>query len=274
MALHDEIGYWSEMKLGIVSKYVDAYSQILAKQSNLHPVYVDAFAGSGHHVSRASGELVDGSPIRALLAKAPFEEYFFIDIDPEKAQHLRDTLGQNATVSVLEGDCNEILVNDVFPKVQWQDYKRALCFLDPYGLHLKWNVLHIAGSMKSVEIFLNFSIMDANMNALRRHPDATTPSQAARMTSFWGDDSWKAAAYCPRDWLFEDEDEKNPNEAIVRGLRTRLQESAGFEFVPEPIPMRNSIGAVVYYLFFAGHNRTGARIATDIFKSYRNRGRH
>ena len=42
--------------------------------------------------------------------------------------------------------------------------------------------------------------------------------------------------------------------------------------VPEPIPMRNKTGAVVYYLFFASPNKTGAKIVKDIFNTYRNRG--
>jgi hypothetical protein len=36
--------------------------------------------------------------------------------------------------------------------------------------------------------------------------------------------------------------------------------------------MRNTRGAVVYYLFFASSNKTGERIVRDIFSKYRNRG--
>jgi hypothetical protein len=36
--------------------------------------------------------------------------------------------------------------------------------------------------------------------------------------------------------------------------------------------MRNTRGAVVYYLFFASPNRTGAKIVSDIFNTYRDRG--
>ena len=35
--------------------------------------------------------------------------------------------------------------------------------------------------------------------------------------------------------------------------------------------MRNTQGAVVYYLFFASQNLTGNKIAEHIFKKYRNR---
>ena len=55
-------------------------------------------------------------------------------------------------------------------------------------------------------------------------------------------------------------------------FRERLQKAAGFKFVPQPMPMRNSRGAVVYYLLFASPNETGARIVNDIFNKYRSRG--
>jgi hypothetical protein len=45
-------------------------------------------------------------------------------------------------------------------------------------------------------------IMDANMNALKRNPDAVAPEQAQRMTAFWGDDSWRQAAYRTEQGLF------------------------------------------------------------------------
>lgn len=44
------------------------------------------------------------------------------------------------------------------------------------------------------------------------------------------------------------------------------------DFVPTPMPMRNSRGAIVYYLFFASPNKTGGKIIADIFKKYKNRG--
>jgi hypothetical protein len=55
------------------------------------------------------------------------------------------------------------------------------------------------------------------------------------------------------------------NQMIAEAYRKRLKEVAGFKYVPEPIPMRNSKNAVVYYLFFASPNETGAKIVGEIF---------
>jgi hypothetical protein len=38
--------------------------------------------------------------------------------------------------------------------------------------------------------------------------------------------------------------------------------------------MRNSLGATIYYLFFASHNQTGSKIAESVFKKYRNYAAH
>jgi three-Cys-motif partner protein len=66
-----------------------------------------------------------------------------------------------------------------------------------------------------------------------------------------------------------DLEEKASNDEIAEAYRKRLVDVAGFEFVPQPIPMRNSIGKTIYYLFFASPKEAGAKIARHIFKKYR-----
>ena len=61
---------------------------------------------------------------------------------------------------------------------------------------------------------------------------------------------------------------------IGREPSKRLKDVAGFKYVPKPLPMRNSIGAIIYYLFFASPNKTGSRIVEHIFGRYRQRGMH
>jgi len=47
---------------------------------------------------------------------------------------------------------------------------------------------------------------------------------------------------------------------------------AGFAHVSQPLPMRNSKGAIVYYLFFASQQQVADNIIKDIFDKYRSRG--
>jgi three-Cys-motif partner protein len=269
----DEIGYWSEVKLDIVKEYAAAYSRILAAQTSptLYHIYVDAFAGAGLHISKSTGDFIPGSPLNALLIKPPFKEYHLIDLDRKKVDLLRQIASPYPNVTVHKGDCNDLLLTEVFPRAKFSDYRRALCLIDPYGLHLNWDVMLSAGQMKSIEIFLNFPIMDMNMNVLKKDPGKVDPQQASRMTAFWGDQSWRQVAYSTTENLFGIEEKAN-NEAVAEAFRQRLKKVAGFDYVPEPIPMRNNKGATVYYLFFASQKPVAADIVRAIFNKYRNKG--
>ncbi len=269
----DEIGYWSEIKLDILREYAAAYSTILAAQRSpsFYHVYIDAFAGAGLHISRSSQELVPGSPLNALAVSPPFREYHFIEIDPARASGLRELVGNRRDVQVHEGDCNQILLSAVFPNVDYRQYRRGLCILDPYGLHLNWEVIQTAGQMKSLDLFLNFPVADMNRNVLWREPGLADPAQIERMNAFWGDESWRNIAYSTNKNLFGFP-EKEPNEIVADAFRKRLEDVAGFKRVPDPLPMRNSRGAIVYYLFFASQQDVAEHIVLDIFKKYRDRG--
>ena len=63
-----------------------------------------------------------------------------------------------------------ILLAQVFPKIRYTDYRRALCVLDPYRLQLKWEVLQAAAKEKTIEVFLNFPIMDMNKMYSAKEP--------------------------------------------------------------------------------------------------------
>lgn len=268
----DVVGYWTEIKLQILQEYAYAYAQILQNQPHIkHVAYIDGFAGAGEHISKQSGKIIAGSPARVLAIHPRFTSYHFVEMDAARAKRL-EIMGEDQDVTVYQGDCNEVLLRDVFPKCRYEDYRRALCLLDPYGLNPNWEVVETAGKMRSIEIFLNFMIMDANMNVLKKNPDAVAPDQALRMTKFWGDDSWRSFAYRTDQGLFGPMEEKESgNDAIISTYRKRLKDVAKFKYVPEPIPMRNTQGAVVYYLFFASQNPTGNKIADHIFNKYRNR---
>jgi len=222
----------------------------------------------GAHVSRTTGQVIEGSPAVALRVEPPFSHYHFIDLDGKRAEELRRLAGDRKDVTIYKGDCNSVLLEEVFPQCRYTDFRRALCLLDPYDLNPRWEVVATAGRMRSVEILLTFMIMDANMNVLRRNPDRVQPEQVERMNAFWGDDSWRQAAYRTQPGLFGDIEEKRENQAVAAAYRRRLTEVAGFQYVPEPLPMQNSKGATVYYLYFASNNPKGAKIADHVFTKW------
>jgi three-Cys-motif partner protein len=270
----DQIGYWSEVKLEIIKEYAAAYSRILSahKDPSLYHIYIDAFAGAGIHISKDSGKIVKGSPLNALSVQPPFREYHFIDLDGGKVAFLKDTVGDRPEVQFYEGDCNVELLERVYPKTKYSDYRRALCLLDPYGLHLKWPVIETAARMKSVEIFLNFPVADMNRNVFWRNPEGVDEADLKRMNEFWGDESWRTVAYRKIDTLFGPADMKEHVTEVAKAFEHRLHEVAKFAYVADPIPMRNSRGVVLYYLFFASQTPVAKKIVDDIFNKYRSRG--
>jgi three-Cys-motif partner protein len=269
----DEVGYWSELKLEIVEKYGTAYTTAFKRSPGLKKYYIDGFSGAGAHLSKTTGQLIDGSPARALRITPPFDKFYFIDMNARKTSYLQKLCEGRSDVEIFTGDCNQLLLQNLFPNIQYRYFNRALCLLDPYGLHMEWEVVRVAAQSRAVDLFLNFPVMDMNRNAIWHQPERAPQDGIERMRRFWGDDSWRDAAYLKSKQAnlfgFEPQKLKQPNDAIVTAFVKRLKEIAGFSFVPDPLPMRNSMNAVVYYLFFASHNYVGQRIITDIFDKYR-----
>jgi three-Cys-motif partner protein len=231
--------------------------------------------GHPEDVVKSTRQQIEGSPARALKITPPFDGFYFIDLNKDKTAYLEKQCAGRSNVTIANDDANTYL-RTLLPTIEYKLFNRALCVLDPYGLHLDWDVLELAGKSGAVDLFLNFPVMDMNRNAIWRTPDRASADGIERMNRFWGDETWKQAAYAKsrQMGLFaEPDDEKQPNSAIVAAFRERLNKVAGFEFVPEPMPMVNSKKAVVYYLFFASPKPVAEAIIIDIFKQHRSAGR-
>jgi three-Cys-motif partner protein len=133
--------------------------------------------------------------LRALKVSPPFDAYYFIDLNSDKADYLRSSVGDRADVHIHTGDANRYLTAELLPTIQYKNFTRALCLLDPYGLHLDWEVIRQAGQSKAVDMFLNFPVMDMNRNAIWKDAENAPTDGVERMTKFWGDTSWKQVAY-------------------------------------------------------------------------------
>jgi three-Cys-motif partner protein len=269
----DQIGAWSVLKLDIIEKYGSAYTTTFEnlRGRNLKKYYIDAFSGAGVHVVKRTHQQIEGSPARALKITPPFDWFYFIDLNKDKAAYLEKLCEGRSNVDIINDDANTYL-RKLLPTIQYQKFNRALCVLDPYGLHLDWDIIELAGKSQAVDMFLNFPVMDMNRNAIWRTPERATPEGIERMNRFWGNESWKQAAYAKSrqaDLFSEPDGEKQPNSAIVAAFRERLNKVAGFGFVPGPMPMINRKRAVVYYLFFASPKPVAEGIITDIFRKHR-----
>lgn len=272
--VYEKVGPWTEVKHEIIGKYAKVYSTIMTARQNprFHHVYIDAFAGAGQFISKRTGLLVPGSPQIALDTTPPFRDYHFVDIDAVKIAALEQIAAHRADVTVHQGNCNAVLIQQILPRVRYEEYHRGLCILDPYGLHLDWTTVAAVGATGSVEVFLNFPTMDINRNVLRKDPAAILPEDASRMTAFWGDESWRQRFYQPRPqmdlWGKQDDAKSVDNEAVADAYRQRLRSVAGFAYVPRPLPMRNSSNAILYYLFFASHKAVAGDIGGIVEQTF------
>ena len=269
----DEIGAWTEIKLRILRDYAREYAKILGA-NNFQFWYVDAFAGAGLHVSRRRKELVLGSPRIALEIEPRFTTLYFLEIRPDRIALLNDLKESDKRIQVIQGDCNDVLWKEVIPRLNAAPYARALVILDPYKLNYDWRIVEALGKSKKVDLFLNFMIMDANMNMWHRNPDSPRADQISRLDIAWGDHSWWDVGYDTRQGnLFGETDFlKTGNAALAQAYQRRLKEVAGFAHVPPPIPMKNSRGGTIYYLYFASQKPVAEKIVRYIFGKYRARG--
>lgn len=174
-------------------------------------------------------------------------------------------------MTFYKADSNQVMLESVLPRFTYAKRTRALCVLDPYALTLDWQVVRAAGSSQAVEVFINFPVMHMNRNCKKEDISGILPGELGAMDSFWGDRSWHSSMFRPsaqRNLFGGEEWDKTENRDLVDAYCKRLKEVACFGFVAEPLAMRNSMNAVVYYLIFAGPNKTGWRIVQDIYRKY------
>jgi len=128
--------------------------------------------------------------------------------------------------------------------------------------------------MRSLDIFLNFPVMDMNRNVLWRCGSQIPEQGIRRMNAFWGDDSWQRLTYVEQCDLFGATEyvKSLTNLSVANAFKKRLHDVAEFSEVLDPIPMRNSIGRVIYYLFFASQKPVAAEIVDHIFRKYERHG--
>jgi three-Cys-motif partner protein len=273
----EAIGLWTEIKLHIIREYAAAYTTILKEQSWCRSyAYIDAFAGGGEFVAKEDQErLIPGSPMNALNVPNKFTEYHFIDIEHSKIDRLKALTSERPEKKLIHfyvGDANQVLRKKILPKFPYSSFKRALCILDPYGVDIEWATIASLAPIKTMDVFINFPLMDINRNAALKKLETADPQQGARLTKIWGDETWKELAYVEQTQLFDAPvliKKIRGNEVLKQGFQERLKHKAGFSCVPEPILMHNTIGGSLYFLFFASQKQVAQNIAQHIFENYK-----
>jgi three-Cys-motif partner protein len=275
----DIIGRWSEEKLDLLAQYLEAYSVIMNKQKQTwlrDYYYIDAFSGSVRPRAKDEERYINGSPIRALQTEPKFDGYWFVDVNPqrvERVEKLREDF-PNQIIQTYQGNCNDILCNEIIPKIPYSSKKRAFVFLDPYGLQVDWKTVRELADTKTCDIFVNFSIMAVTRLLPRdQNPD---PEFVKQIDQVMGNTEWITQIYreSPATQLSLFSNLAEPTlsrEKIDPDWLARLyteQLSSLFPHVSRPVLMRNSTNSVLYALCLASHNPNAIKITNGIFKRH------
>ncbi len=171
-------GPWSLKKLDCVESYAVNYLKVMQNQAwSLH--YVDAFAGQGRQqlktVSSDPGflaedeeariEFLEGSAMRALKVSSQatrgFDRFIFIEASHKAKEKLAERArsewpGHSDRIQVVEDDANKALV-DYAKNTNWRQ-TRALVFLDPFGLQVRWETIEALAQTRACDIWYLFPI--------------------------------------------------------------------------------------------------------------------
>jgi three-Cys-motif partner protein len=282
-------GAWTQHKLAVLKKYLEAYTKIFAKNSRAQfysTSYVDAFAGTGSlrrpeptgfaellpRIEENESEFRKGSVRRALEVTPPFDKYVFIEKGAKKCRELKKIASEfpDRNVKIIKSDANVALLN-------WcsnldSRRERAVVFLDPFGASVTWDAVSALGKTGAVDLWVLFPYSAINRMLVRRRKPQE--SWGRRLTSVFGTDEWESKFYSTTRFrsLLDSQQtverfHKSADHRVITDFYiSRLKQE--FMAVSDPFPMHNSNGSLMFILFFAAANnhsaKTGLKIANQI----------
>lgn len=280
-------GDWTQKKLDVLAEYLSAYTRALKNQS-FEKWYVDAFAGTGYRSAstrstddpRSQSELfpelaesdpqslLEGSARRALAIEPPFSHYVFIEKNVDRYRALEGLKSEfprlASGISIRRGDANQEIVS--MCSEDWRS-RRAVVFLDPYGLEVEWTTIEAIAKTQAIDLWLLFPL-GIGVNRLLKKSGDIPDSWRRRLNLLLGTRDWYEEFYKtqPAPTLF------NATEQQVVKARTDLigtyfieRLSTVFAGVANsPGVLRNSKDSPLYLLCFAVGNPAGKDIALRI----------
>lgn len=133
-------------------------------------------------------------------------------------------------------------------------------------MHVPWKTLAGLGKTKAIEIFLNFPVGMATQRRLPRSGQFTD-KQRKDLDEYSGDPGWLDVVYPESSGLFGQQCRKaaDAGARLVNWYRERLR--SAFGYVSNAYLVRNSKSGHLYFLIFAGPNKTRAKIADYILSA-------
>lgn len=201
-------GPHTQLKEEVVLRYLEAYLVALSAQP-FNLTYIDAFAGSGWRRSTGSpgGAGTRGCALKVLAMPRRFHRYSFGDLKPQNVASLNQeveqqreawsaaglALPQQPEVSVACADAND-LVADECARLRANRMARAVAFLDPFGMQVKWETLRRIKETGKVDLWLLLPIHIGLVRMLPRH-GRMHEAWKRRLDEFLGYTGWREQAY-------------------------------------------------------------------------------
>lgn len=288
---HEFGGSWTQLKLDAIADYLTFYNGALQykprRESPFKRWYIDAFAGSGDRVEKEivgglfEGRLSEikevtreGSARRAIAINPPFDYLIFVERNASRFQSLCRLKSEfpQRKIECRQGDANDELLR-IFEKPPWSNQikgrgpHRAVVFLDPYAMHVKWHTLQVLAETAAVDVWYLFPL-GAVVRQLARDYDAVDKAKRLALNEIFGTADWQSELYRhevatdlfnqPVEWTHR----RATKAQIEAYARSRL--ATLFSYVSDPLPLLTDRGAQLFSLFCA--SGTDSKLAKPLIE--------
>jgi three-Cys-motif partner protein len=265
---HEFGGISTDLKLSMVQGYLSAFTTALRGRFR-ELWYIDAFAGTGERtvrISAASADLFEpetperierrrGSAQIAIDTSPQFDRLIFMDQKQRHCEALRLLAAANPDrrIDILQGDANDEICQLIAGRT-WSS-TRAVMFLDPYGMSVKWDTLSAIRATGSIDVWYLVSLSGLFRQAAR-DGSAIDEGKRAALTKMLGTDEWEAVWYKKPDTDDLFGDARLRRSASVRDMEAYVHGrlSGLFPKVLKPRTLNDNRGVPIFSLFFAISN--------------------
>ncbi len=288
-------GSHTELKLDAVERYLKMFTKALSTQ-NFNLWYIDAFTGSRMREDTATaGGIFESEPIRQIRTENPgssiraldvepgFHNYVFIEKDLKRFNDLQILKEQypGKRIDTKNGDANSML-REIFESPPWkyqragQGSHKAVVFLDPYGMQVKWDTLKIL-AQSAIDIWYLFPL-SAVTRQLAKDFNSIDEHKLMSLNEIFGNAEWESELYSVEnsqgnlfDHLENNLRRHADQKAIEKYFIERLKTLFGY--VSEPLPLLTEGGAKLYSLFCMSNGNDKAiklirKFSNDVIKNY------